>query len=432
MAIAALLAAAPGAAAAVPFKDIASGGPLTHVYVGNDLSCQVAYQGDSRLELYPPAATPGDCGTFVAVGGTLYAPDFANHDTTATGSLGATTPFTPVSQTDVTGSGTSASPYRVVTVVDVGSTGLRITQTDSYVTGQEAYRTDIAISNTSGAAQSAVLYRAGDCFLQESDTGFGFVQENVAPGCSINANNSPAGRIEQWVPITSGANHMEAGYSEVWSHIATQAPFPNTCRCTESIDNGAGISWSVTVPASGTARASQGSATRSHWTTFSPRGVAGAPGTTTPPPPRERCGRSGIPTGPQTCLQVPEDITRFGCLRQGDFRHRFRVRLKKSRGGLLLNRVSRVVVVFFSLDRRTAGADRRRPYYAFVDGRRLTQGTHTLRADVRLRIPRYLQRRFPGRFRRTAYRKRLRYRFRTCAPGTATTGPASFTVPAGK
>src|SRR5918996_3464045 len=188
LALAVLAVCAPGAAAAVPFKDIASSGPLTHVYVGNELSCQVAYSGDTRFELFPPSTAPGDCGTFLAVGGTLYAPDFANHDGSATGSLGSTTPFTPVSQSEVTGSGTEANPFRVVTVVDAGTTGLRITQTDTYVTGQEAYRTDIAITNTSGAAQNVVLYRAGDCFLQESDTGYGFVQENVAPGCAVNAN----------------------------------------------------------------------------------------------------------------------------------------------------------------------------------------------------------------------------------------------------
>lgn len=410
---------APGAAAAVPFKDIASSGPLTHVYVGNELSCQVAHTGDTRFELFPSSATPGDCGTFLAVGGTLYTPDFANHDSTAASSLGDRTPFTPVSQSEVTGAGTTASPFQVTTVVDAGTTGLRITQTDTYVTGQEAYRTDISISNSSGAAQSVVLYRAGDCFLQESDRGFGFVQDSQAPGCAVNANNSPPARIEQWVPISGGATWMEAGFSEVWSHIATKTPFPNSCRCTESLDNGAGISWGITVPASGSARASQGSATRSHFTTFSPTGAAGAPPPPSPggtPPRPEQCRRSGIPGGPQACIEGPEDLARFGCLRQGPFSHRFRVRLKKSRGGLLVNRVSRVTVVIFSLDRRAGGRDRRRPYLAFVDGRALTPGSHTLRADVRLRIPRYLQRRFPRRFRRTTYRRNLSLRFRTCAP----------------
>ena len=77
----AVLALPVSAQGAVPFKDISTSGPLTHVYVGNELSCQVAYAGDPRFEFYPSAVAPGDCGTMVAVGGALYTPDFSNHDT---------------------------------------------------------------------------------------------------------------------------------------------------------------------------------------------------------------------------------------------------------------------------------------------------------------------------------------------------------------
>src|SRR5439155_2564536 len=73
--LAAALAAAPGAWAkgahsgpsATPFPDISSAGPLTHVYLGNELSCQVAHSGDADLELYPPDTIPGDCGSFLVV-----------------------------------------------------------------------------------------------------------------------------------------------------------------------------------------------------------------------------------------------------------------------------------------------------------------------------------------------------------------------------
>src|SRR2546423_11396856 len=95
------------AAAATPFKDIASSGPLDHIYIGNELSCQVSHTGDAALQLYPSDTKPGDCGTFIATGGTLFAPDVNNHGSTAASGLGTTTPFSPVSQTDVTGSGAS-------------------------------------------------------------------------------------------------------------------------------------------------------------------------------------------------------------------------------------------------------------------------------------------------------------------------------------
>lgn len=285
---------AGSAHAAVPYQQITSTGPLTEIALGNDLSCQVAYRGDSRLELYPSSAKPGDCGTFVATPTALFAPNFSAHDSTASSSLGAYTPLTPVSQTAVGGAGTAAGPYRVTTVADVGTTGLRVTQVDSYVTGQEAYRTDVTVLNQGAATFTGVLYRAGDCYLQESDTGYGFAYPTSgAVGCSRNANNSPAGRIEQWFPLTAGNTYMEAGYSQIWAHIATRQPFANTTRATESIDNGAGISWALSV-------APGASQTYSHYTTFSPTGATGPPGAVTAP--ATAFGRNGLlespPLGP--------------------------------------------------------------------------------------------------------------------------------------
>jgi hypothetical protein len=401
------LVAAPRALA-VPFQDIVSGGPLTHVSVGNELSCQVAHTGDAQLELYPPGTTPGHCGTFIAIGGTLYGPDSSN-----SGGTGAT-PYTPVSQSGVTGAGTSSSPFRVVTVVNAGATGVQLTQTDSYISGQESFRTDITIANGSGAPLTGVLYRAGDCYLQGSDVGFGFVDPaRGAAGCAANANNSPAGRIEQWFPITPGANYSEDGFSTVFSQVASMQPFPNTCQCNSAIDNGAGISWNVSVAAGG-------QSTFAHFTTFSPTGVAGPPPppTTRPPTsvtqPRGSCANQS----PNICITAPGDITRFGCVRVGAFVHRFGIALKKNKAGLLINRVSRVQIVYFSLDRRGNGADRKRPYFALVSGRGLRAGTHQLTADVRLKIPDFQLRRFPNRFRRVNFRKQLKFPFRTCPPGT--------------
>ena len=228
----------------------------------------------------------------------------------------------------------------------------------------------------------------------------------AAPGCAVNPNNSPADRIEQWVPITGRATWMEARYADVWTHVNTRTPFPNTCLCTENVNNGAGVSWSLSVPAGGRA-------TASHYTTFSPRGVAGAPPATAAPPgdtaappagrarSRERCG---VTIGPSVCLEGPAELRRLGCLRRGDFVHRFRIKLKKRRGGLVANRLSRVRIVLFSLDGGPNGVDRRRPYYA-LDGQSLRPDRHVLRADVRLRVPR------TGR----GFRKRLSFRFSTCA-----------------
>ena len=102
-------------------------------------------------------------------------------------------------QTPVTGSGTSQDPYKVITVNNAGGTGLVLTETDTYVVGQESYTTSVKVDNTSETSFSLILYRAGDCFLGGSDEGTGGVS-----GSSIACVQQETGRIEEWVPITSG------------------------------------------------------------------------------------------------------------------------------------------------------------------------------------------------------------------------------------
>ena len=343
-----VLAGASSAAAAVPFREVTSTGPLKGLWFGNELSCQVSHTADTRYELFPPAATPGSCGTLVAVGGELFAPDFANHDGSATSALGAYTPFTPVSQSAVSGDGSARSPLTVTTVANAGATGLRVTNVDTYVVGQEAYRTAVTLENTGGAPLSGVLYRAGDCFLQESDTGFGFVDVGAgAAGCALNANNSPVGRIEQWYPETPGARFMEAGYSAVWGHIATKTPFPNTCLCDQSIDNGAGLSWSYSI-------APGGRATFAHFTVFSPTGAAGPPRPQQTPP---AFGPGGIVIAPSN--------------RRCRSRRNFRIRLRHPRG-------SRIVAATVRVNGRRVATRRGRRVTAPVDLRGLPRGRYTV------------------------------------------------------
>jgi uncharacterized repeat protein (TIGR01451 family) len=247
------------------FTQITSAGPLDNIFLGVDIAAQIGHTGDSSYEVYPPGTTPADYGTFLVVADTLYAPDMAGHGGTASGSIGTYTAFTPISQSAIGGSGTSGAPFTVTTVVGVGATGLTITQVDSYVIGQESYRTDVSVANSGGAPVSAILYRAMDCFLGGSDSGYGMLN-GTAVGCSANPNNVPAGRIEQIVPLTAGNNYYQSFYGSVWAAIGTHLPFPNTCDCTVQQDNGAGISWNITVPAGG-------SVTYSNITVFSPTGA---------------------------------------------------------------------------------------------------------------------------------------------------------------
>ncbi len=239
---------------------ITSAGPLTNIAISTELNCAVNHTGDSSGEFFEDTA----CATELATGGLLFGPS----DIPAGNNPGG---FVPVSQSGVTGSGTAADPYTIVTVVDAVGVDLRLTETDTYVVGQETYTTTVAIANSGSQARDVVLYRGGDCFLQNADEGFGAVgNPDGAVACVAAANPSdpsagPGSRIEQWVPLTAGSHYLEATFSALWSAMNTGDPFPDTCVCSDFVDNGAGLSWSLTVPAGGTS-------TVSHLTVFSPQG----------------------------------------------------------------------------------------------------------------------------------------------------------------
>ena len=231
-------------------------GPLTRVEITPDLNCAVNYLGDSSPEFFGTTA----CATLVASGGTLYGP--ANIP--AGGSASPRTPYTAVSQT-VTGTGTAGDPLTISTVADAGTSGLQVRQRDTYVIGQETYRTDITVANTSSAATDAIVYKAADCYLQNSDRGFG-AYDPATGAVSCVTSLDPGARIEQFYPLAQGSRYVESNYGDVWALVGTRQPFPDECRqCANNVDNGMGLSWTVPLAAGATA-------TVSHLTNFSPLG----------------------------------------------------------------------------------------------------------------------------------------------------------------
>lgn len=241
-------------------QDIQSTGPLTDISLGDDLSCQIAYQG--QRQFYSPSSAPANCGTVLSVDSASAGPQSYGL-TRAAGNR-----FTGVSQSAPAGAGTPQDPYKVTTVVDAGSTGLRVTQVDSYVVGQEYYRSDITVANTSSSGvQAGRLYHAADCYLQGSDSGYGYADASTnAVACAQNANNDPPALIEEFAPLTAGARYSEAYYSDVWVNVENQTDLPNTCDCTTSQDNGMGLEWHFSLDAGQ-------SQTFSMLSSFSPQGV---------------------------------------------------------------------------------------------------------------------------------------------------------------
>jgi hypothetical protein len=268
----------PSARATTVFQDLTSAGPLTNLWVGSDLDCQVQYAGEPAYEFFPSTAAPGDCGTFVSVTGsagaaTLYGPDFSTNQVTATPFSGSKSyvPYTAVPpQSTAAGS--------VTTNVTAGSTGLSVAETDSYAAGDTAYRTDITLRNTGRTTLSGRLYHAADCYLQGTDTGYGeFNSSTSAPACTQAPNNSPPGLVEEFVPLTGSSHYVEGYFATVWKDVAAQGDLPDTCDCTIQEDNGAGIDWDYSVRAGG-------SQTFSTLTNLSSTGVlAGAPVNLTAP-----------------------------------------------------------------------------------------------------------------------------------------------------
>lgn len=259
--LALVLALLPAAPAGAAEQAITTPGTLTRIAITDDLNCAVNHEADERGEFFNDTA----CGTFVSVGDTLFTPTSVPAGSAATS---AGTPFTPGAQSGVEGSGSNADPFRIRTTVALGGTGVEVTETDSYVTGQESYRTDVVIRNASQGSQSGLLWRAGDCFLQNSDRGFGAFDARSGSVSCVAANedgSAPAERIEQWLPLTGGSSAYHANFNEVWQRIGARMPFDGTCRCDENIDNGAGLSWPWSLAAGA-------QVSFSHLTTFSPLG----------------------------------------------------------------------------------------------------------------------------------------------------------------
>src|SRR6185295_3175742 len=82
-----------------------------------------------------------------------------------------------------------------------------------------------------------------------SDAGYGAYDAGTGGVfCSVSAGNSPRGRALGFIPRSTGSHYVEAEYGSVWDGI-DGSNFPDTCDCGTIQDNGAGLSWPITVPA---------------------------------------------------------------------------------------------------------------------------------------------------------------------------------------
>lgn len=225
---------------AEPVVQTINGSPLT-VLVGSDTAFQVinsAFPGSGQIFFTECTTTVADAGIFLATGGALYAPDFENHSCPSFVEIGPNIPWTPVSISPVTGSGTSLDPFRVVVVVDAGSTGIRMTAAYTYVNGENFFRISKNICVNGAAAFNT--YVGADFYLADDDAGIPFVETASGSPGGKDCNNG--GYTVLLVPTSVADRYVAGGFDEVWIEIGTRGDLSNTVG-NGCIDNGAAVQW---------------------------------------------------------------------------------------------------------------------------------------------------------------------------------------------
>jgi hypothetical protein len=335
LALAAMLVATSTAVAATcpgQCQTIASS-PLT-VKVSADTAIQVYYAGDAAGQVFSPRDDHGNSGTYVAVAGRLFGPR-------------GTASYTEVSQTGVSGNGSAAAPFTVVTVLDLPGTGLRLTETFTMVAGQPYFRTDRRLTNLGSAAVAASVFTYADLYLRGSDRGFGYFDPAVR---AVGGQTPTADFFQIFVPITPASHFEEGGYSTVFSRISgvatggppladTILPPPDPANV---VDNGAALQWDVRLPPRGSRILA------SFWS------FGTTPQVPTAPPPQSGPDLSRTIPNPQTIRNGPARVTTPGRISLRSLR-RSRCVLTK----VVSARRARVLVTIYSgiRSRRLFGAD---------------------------------------------------------------------------
>jgi hypothetical protein len=220
-----------------------AGSPLT-IVVGDDTSMQV-YNSNvpGTGQFYPPDCAAGqtaDSGAFAAITAVVYGPDFNNHPCGSASN--SYTPWTPVSMTPVTGTGTAGDPFTVVITVNAGATGVQLTETLTYVNGASVATIALSFVTLPPAPAATVdAFVGSDLFLADNDRGFSFASPTGAGGHGADPSCVQLQYTISWLGTTAATGYTAKGYSAVWDEISAGA-LDNSSDPT-CIDNGAALEW---------------------------------------------------------------------------------------------------------------------------------------------------------------------------------------------
>ncbi|MCU0755077.1 MAG: hypothetical protein MUE46_08150 [Xanthomonadales bacterium] len=228
-----------------------NGNPL-RVNVGSDNSFQVFNASiPGAGQIYPSNEALADFGWMLRVGSTLFTPDFRSRPS-ATAGLGMTTNFSEVSTTPVTGNGSATTPFSITVTARAGT--LNLTQVVSYVNGENFFRKQMTVNNTSAAPAVVRAFLGADIFLASSDSGRSqYFSASGAVGGLTCAGVSPTYNILLIPQSTPAPTAYTAdSFSSVWSQIGA-GMLPSTVSPSDCVDNGAALQWDLDVPAGGSA-----------------------------------------------------------------------------------------------------------------------------------------------------------------------------------
>jgi hypothetical protein len=191
--------------------------------------------------------------------------------------------YTPVSN-DLSGTGSSSDPWVVTTVVDVGGTGLQLTQQISYVNGEEYITNDWSLhNNTSFSFPGMHLFHAADLYTDNDDSGYGYYDSSTG---AIGGYDQDLTNYQIFIPQpgTPAGHYEESRYYTIWNNIGSVSGpgtgLSDSCLCNEYLDNGAGLEWVFDLSPFGTYQVQD----RLSFTDAPPNSTPTSTPTTTPTP----------------------------------------------------------------------------------------------------------------------------------------------------
>jgi MYXO-CTERM domain-containing protein len=205
---------------------------------------RIEVYADATIQIYREGAEQlyTNNGLSLAIGSTAYTPvDWEGYNDS--------TPLTPVSQTAVTGEGTSVSPWKVVTVVQAAE-GYQTTFTISYVLGDAYMRLRFQVTPPADNAASLKLYWYADSYLSGGDNGAAFWMPESAPPDAVPTVVGVTKEVDgvtQYEVMVVGNRTWDYYYSDYYGTpydtIAAADDFANELNTNVETDNGIGAEW---------------------------------------------------------------------------------------------------------------------------------------------------------------------------------------------